>query len=135
MKFFAINTINGLVPLYPADQDEKRKLKLGQDYEVEVKMPRNVGFHRKFYAMINVGHQNTSLDMPFDTYRKYVISKAGYFKAYQTPKGVFYEADSISFASMAQDVFEELYSRVIDVIIKDIGATSEEIERSLVDFM
>ena len=135
MKLICRNTITGLIPLYPADQDEKRKLKLGTDYEVEIRLPRNVGFHRKAFALFNLGHQNTSLDMPFETYRKYMTMKAGYFKAYQTPKGVYYEADSLSFSSMDQDTFEDFYSRVMDKIIEDIGSTSEEIERALIDFM
>ena len=135
MKLLLRNTISGLVPLYPSDQEEKKKLKLGTDYEAEIRLPRNVGFHRKMFALFNVGHQNTSLDMPFETYRKYMTMKAGYFKAYQTPKGVYYEADSLSFSSMSQETFEEVYSRVLDKIIEDIGATSEEIERALVDFM
>jgi len=135
MKLFVRNTISGLVPLYPADFDEKRKLKLGQDYEVDIKNPRNVGFHRKFFALLNVGHENTPMEMPFDTYRKYVVMKAGYFKTYQTPRGVFYDAESIAFSSMAQDTFEEVYSRVMDVIIKDIGSTSEEMERQILSFM
>ena len=135
MKLICRNTISGLVPLYPSDWDEKRKLKLGEDYVCDITNPRNVGFHRKFFAMLNVGHENTSLDMPFDTYRKYMIVKAGFFKAYQTPKGVFYDPDSISFASMSQDEFEDVYSRVLDKIIDDIGATKEEIEKQLVNFM
>ena len=134
MKLFARNTITGLVPLYPADMDEKRKLKLGEDYEVDIKHPRNIGFHKKFFALINIGHQNTSLDMPIDAYREYVTIKAGYFKAYATPKGLFYQADSISFSNKDQAQFEEIYSRVLDVIIKDIGSTSEDIERALIDF-
>jgi len=135
MKLICRNTISGLVPLYPSDYDEKRKLKLGEDYVCDITNPRNVGFHRKFFSMLNVGHENTSLDMPFDTYRKYMIVKAGFFKAYQTPKGVFYDPDSISFASMSQDEFEDVYSRVLDKIIDDIGATKEEIEKQLVNFM
>ena len=135
MKLLCKNTISGLVPLYPSDYDEKRKLKLGADYQVEVTNPRNVGFHRKFFALLNVGHENTSLQMPFDTYRKYMTVKAGYFTPYQTPKGIYYDPDSISFASMAQDKFEELYSRVLDKIIEDIGATKEEIESQLISFM
>ena len=105
MKLFLRNTISGLVPLYPSDFDEKRKLRLGQDYECEVKNPRNYEFHKKFMALVNIGHENTKLNMPFDTYRKYMIMKAGYFKSYQTAKGVYYEADSISFASMSQNEF------------------------------
>ena len=135
MKIYARNTNMGLVPLYPADFDEKRKLKIGQDYEVEIKNPRNVGFHRKFFALLNVGHENTSLNMPFETYRKYVIMKAGFFNTYDTPKGVFYDAQSISFASMPQDQFEDLYSRVLDVIIQDLGSTTEEIEKQVLAFM
>lgn len=135
MKLFVRNTITGLIPLYPSDYDEKRKLKLGQDYEIEAKLPRNIGFHKKFMALINIGCENSKLNMPFDTYRRYMTIKAGYFKAYSTPKGVYYEAMSISFASMEQDEFEEVYSKVLDKIIEDIGATSEEIEMQLANFM
>ena len=135
MKFYCRNTITGLVPLYPSDFDEKRKLKLGWDYECEVRTPRNIGFHRKFFALINIGHENTRLDMPMDTYRRYLVMKAGYFKTYLTTKGMIYEADSISFSSMSQDQFEELYSRVLDKVIEDIGATKEDIENQLINFM
>jgi len=135
MKLLLRNTIAGLIPLYPSDYDQKRKLKLGNDYEADIRNPRNIGFHKKFFALINVGHENTSLEMPFDTYRKYMIMKAGYFKSYTTPKGTYYEADSISFASMSQDQFEDVYSRVLDKIIEDIGATKEDIENQLVTFM
>lgn len=134
MKLFCRNTISGLVPLYPHDFDEKRKLRMGQDYEVEVKNPRNIGFHRKFFALVNVGYENTQMEMPFESYRKYLIMKAGYFKTYTTPRGVFYDAESISFSSMSQDRFEELYSRVMDVIIQDVGSTSEEIESQIISF-
>ena len=75
------------------------------------------------------------MELPFDVYRRYVVMKAGYFKTYDTPKGSIYEAESISFANKSQDEFEEIYSRVLDVIIKDIGSTSEEIQRALIDFM
>jgi hypothetical protein len=135
MKLLLRNTLSGLMPLYPSDFDEKRKLKLGQDYEAEIVNPRNVGFHRKFFALVNLGHENTSIDMPFETYRKYLIMKAGYFKTYQTPKGTFYEPDSISFGSMSQDQFEEVYSSVLDKVIEDIGVTKQDVETQLINFM
>lgn len=134
MKLLCRNTISGLVPLYPHDFDEKRKLRLGQDYEVDVRNPRNVGFHRKFFALLNVGFENTKMDMPFETYRKYVTMKAGYFKAFTTPRGTFYDAESIAFSSMSQDQFEDVYSRVLNVIIEDVGCTSEEIEMQILSF-
>jgi len=135
LKLFARNTLQGLVPLYPADFDIKRKLKIGQDYEVEIKNPRNLGFHKKFFALLNIGQENTQLDMPFDAYRRYITIKAGYYNAYQTPKGLYYDAKSISFASMTQEEFEDVYSRVLDKIIEDIGADKKDIEEMLIEFM
>ena len=135
MKLLLRNTLSGLVPLYPSDFDQKRKLKLGEDYEADIKNPRNIGFHKKFFAMLNVGHENTRLEMPFDTYRKYMTVKAGFFTAYQTPKGIYYDPDSISFASMEQDEFEDVYSRVLDKVIEDIGVTKADVEKQLINFM
>ena len=135
MKLLLNNTLSGLVPLYPSDYDNKRKLKLGETYEAEIKNPRNIRFHRLFFALLNIGHENTDLDMPFETYRHYMIIKAGFFKAYQTSKGLYYEPDSISFSSMSEEQFHEVYDRVLDKIIKDIGATKEDIEDQLINFM
>ncbi len=135
MKLLLKNTLHGLIPMYPSDQDNKRQLKIGETYEADIRNPRNVGHHRKFFALINLAYQNTDMDMPFDSFRRYLTMKAGYFKTYTTPKGTYYEAESISFSSMSQDKFEELYSRVVDVVIREIGVTSEEIENAIIDFL
>lgn len=134
MEIFLKNTLHGLIPMYPSDYDEKKKLKIGETYKAVLTMPRNYQFHKKFFALINLGYTNTSLEMPFNTYRGYIIQKAGYYKSYATPKGVYFEPVSISFSSMQEDEFAELYSRVIDVIIKDIGSTTEEVEQQLIEF-
>ena len=135
MKFYAKNTLAGLVPLYNSDLDEKRQLKLGETYEVEVKRPRNYQFHKKFFAMLNVGHANTSMELPFDTYRRWAVMKAGFVKTYHTPRGTLFEAESISFASMDNQRFEEVYNRVLDVIIKDRGVTEEEVNAEIINFL
>ena len=134
MELYLKNTLHGLIPLYPSDYDEKKKLKIGETYKANITRPRNYEFHKKFFALINLGHDNTSLEMPFDTYRKYLIQKAGFFKAYHTPKGTYFEAESISFSKMSKEVFEDLYNRVVNEVIKDIGTTTEEIEKQLIEF-
>ena len=135
MKLFLRNTEKGLVPEYPEDFDEKKKLKIGVMYSVEIKKARNYEFHKKFFALIKVGHNNTKLNLPFDVYRKVMIMKAGYFKAYNTGKGVYYEAESIAFENMDEETFQDVYSRVLDQIILDIGATKEVIEKQLMPFI
>jgi hypothetical protein len=127
MKLYVKNTLTGLVPMYPADLDEKKRLKLGEEYEVSIRRPRNVKFHRLFFQLLNVGHQNTQLELPFEAYRKYVVMKAGYFNSYQTPKGVFFEAQSISFSSMDEDTFKGVFDKVLDIIIQDIGVEKEDV--------
>ena len=134
MDVFVKNTLSGLIPLYPSDLEEKKKLKIGNDYKAVITNPRNIDFHKKYFALLNLGHQNSQLDVSFEFYRAYVIMKAGYAKTAITPNGTIFLPESISFASMEQQVFEELYSRSINVIIKDIGATSDDIESELIKF-
>lgn len=134
MKLLLKNTASGLIPIYSSDQEEKRKLTIGVVYEANIKHPRNYEFHKKFFALVSLGHANTKLELPFEVYRKLLIMRAGYFKAYDTDKGVIYEADSISFSSKSESEFQEVYSRVLDQVIKDIGITSEEVEENLINF-
>lgn len=137
MKIYVRNTLSGLVPLYGSDYDEKRKLKIGQDYEVQIRLVRNPYFHRKFFALLNIGHQNSPnySHLPFDTFRRVAVMKAGYFISYDTPKGVIFEAESISFDNMDDDRFGEVYSNVVNWIIKDCGITAETIEDEIRNFL
>lgn len=135
MKLFCQNTERGLVPLYPSDLEEKKKLKLGKVYSCTIQKERNYKFLKKFMALCKIGCENSkTVRMPFDSYRRYATIKAGYFITYSTPKGVFVDAESISFANMDEDKFEKVYSDVLDFIIKDTGADREFIEDNLINF-
>ena len=123
------------MPLYPSDLEEKKHLKLGKVYSCEFHFERNYEMHKKFFALLKIGCENSQhVEMPLDTYRKYAIIKAGYGIPYKTPKGIFVDAESISFASMTQEKFEKAYSDVLDFIIKDTGADREFIEDNLINF-
>ena len=135
MKITVRNTINGLVPLYSSDLDEKRKLKIGETYQVEVKRPRHYQFHKKFFALLNIGWENTDVEMPFDTYRRWVTMRAGFYKVYHTPKGELYEPESIAFSNMDDDTFSEVYERVLSIILRDTGADKPDVEMMLNDFL
>jgi len=50
MRIFCKNLLEGLIPLYNSDLEEKKKLKLDEIYEVEIKVARNYQFHKKFMA-------------------------------------------------------------------------------------
>ena len=135
MKLYVKNTLSGLQPLYDSDYSEKKKLKIGQEYLVEIRHPRNILFHKKFFALLNVCYENYETQMPFESFRRWITIKAGYFNAYETDKGVFYDAQSIAFGSMNQIEFEEVYSRVLDVVIKLLHVTEEDINSEIMSFL
>jgi len=128
-------TDKGLTPLYNSGYDNYQKLKIGWEGEVTFVQKRNYKFHKKYMALINMAFENQEKFNNVIHYRKYLTCKAGFYTAYETDKGTFIEADSISFASMDEIEFADLYSKMIDVIIKEIGVTSEEITENIVEFM
>lgn len=143
MKFLVTNTPRGLVPLGDDDFEEKKKLKLGQTYSVEVKVARNVDFHRKYFALIAyawefLNEQETATFKSKDNFRKYLEISAGHCDVIFHPRlQEFVEIPkSISFGKMDNTAFSELYERVKDVIFSIIGdrVPREEFERLLIDF-
>lgn len=143
MKLLVVNTPRGLVPLGDDDYEEKKKLKLGQTYSVEIKVARNVDFHRKYFALIAyawefLNEQETARFKSKDNFRKYLEMAAGHCDIIYHPRlQEFVEIPkSISFGSMDNTAFSELYERVKDVIFSIIGdrVTRDEFERLLIDF-
>ena len=143
MKLLVINTPRGLVPLGDDDYEQKRKLKLGETYSVEVKVVRNVDFHRKYFALIAyawefLNERETERFKDKENFRKYIEIAAGHCDVIFHPRlQEFVEIPkSIAFAKMDNTAFSDLYGRVKDVIFSIIGdrVTQEEFERLLIDF-
>lgn len=143
MKLLVVNTPRGLVPLGDDDYEEKKKLKLGQTYSVEVKVARNVDFHRKYFALISyawefLNEQETERFRTKENFRKYVEVAAGHCDVIFHPRLQEYVEipKSISFGKMDNAEFSDLYRRVKDVIFSIIGnrVTQDQFERLLLDF-
>lgn len=143
MKLLVTNTPRGLVPCGDDDYEEKKKLKLGQVYTVEIRTARNVDFHRKYFALIAyawefLNEQEVAAFRSKEGFRKSVEITAGHYEPlYDLETQTFVHAPkSISFGSMDNAEFSDLYSRVKDVIFAIIGnrVTEEEFERILIDF-
>ena len=136
MKIYVIHTFNALVPSDATSEEALKTLNKNEVYEVSIKQARNYELLKKFMALVKVGHDNTKLEgMPFDVYRKLMLIRAGYYKMYVTDKGQYIEADSISFSSMSERKFQEVYEKVKQVVATDIGVTNEELELEvLTDF-
>ena len=143
MKLNLQNTAHGLIPMYDDDYEEKKKLKIGQVYSAEIKLVRNIEFHRKYFALINCSweYQKESVQTGFrtkDNFRKYVEVAAGWYDLFYSPKTHEWVQvpKSISFEKMRAEEFADLYEQVKDVLysvfLKDIS--KEEFEQNLFNF-
>lgn len=136
MKIFVIKTLSGLAPASRTDFDklQETKLKLGQMYQVEITKPRNLEFHKKFFALINICYGNQECFGNSESLRKYLIMKAGYYNHIETPQGAFYEPQSISFASMDELEFNKLYDAVLVQVMQLLDIGRDDILEQLKDF-
>ena len=143
MKLLVVNTPRGLVPFGDDDYEAKKKLRIGETYTVDVKIARNVEFHRKYFAMIAyawefLNEQEIERFVTKENFRKYLEITAGHCEIFYHPRLQEYVEmpKSISFGSMDNAEFSDLYNRVKDVIFSIVGGrvSKAEFERLLLDF-
>jgi hypothetical protein len=138
MKILLRNTVHGLIPLYDDDYEEKKKLKVGVEYKAEIKLARNISFHRKYFGMLDAAwYLLTERQRMFFTqsdrgetfgkeaFRRTVQVTAGYFDPIFDLKEKRWQKSvrSIAFDRMDEAEFEKLYHAVYDVVM-DILATN-----------
>jgi len=135
MQLYAQIKNGKIIPEYNSDYDKLAKLRNNETYRIEIKQPRNIAFHRKFFALVNMVYENQDLFNNPDELRYFLIMKAGYYKRVSTPTGEMFLPLSISFAKMDETEFSELYSRVLDVVCKFLDITKEDIQLEIVNYM
>ena len=126
MKLRVINTPTGFVPETDDDFEVKRKLKIGNTYELTIKEVRNPLFNRKFHAMIRIAWEYLSEEMQnkfgnSDHFRYVLEIKAGFCEMVFDPVSglVSYLPMSTAFDKMTESQFESVYNGVLNVILHD----------------
>lgn len=113
-----------------ADEQSRQVLErwpLGVGIRAVVTRARSLPFHRRFFAMLNLGFDAWEPQLEdgsvknFEAFREDVTILAGFFqRTVRVRGGIKLKAESISFANMKQDRFDKVYSRVADVILQRI---------------
>ncbi len=152
MKIKVICTAHGLMPLYDDDFEEKKRLKEGQVYIVDVKLVRNLDFHRKYFAMLSAAwslltqrqrafFSQGELGETFgkEAFRRTVQVTAGYYDPIFDLKEKRWQRSvrSIAFDKMDETEFEKLYHAVYDVIMDILannGTTKEQFDSMIDNF-
>jgi len=102
MKITLIKTLNGTFKLaYNSDYELAKKVPLNEPIVFEWSKPRNLKFHKKFFALLNMVYENQEQYNNIEHLRKDLTISAGYYDLRYNIEGVeVQEAKSISFAKM-----------------------------------
>ncbi len=128
MEIMVQKTLSGVLkPCYESDHDNFKKLPLNESFLITYTKKRNIKFHRKFFALMQLVYQNQELYRFLDDLRQDITIECGYYYETVNINGeVVKKAKSISFASMDEVEFSELYNTALDVIVKHFHFDKED---------
>ena len=130
------------VPVDKVGMEIMLKMPMNAEYKGVFTQPRNAKFHRKYFALLNFaydhfepatekGKYGVVPENNREQFREDLIILAGFYRVVRRVNGdEIVVAESIAFAKMNEDSFEDLYSKTINVVLKYVlkNYTKEDLE-------
>lgn len=133
-----------------SDEDSEnwdKDIKIGEEVWAPFRKRRQLWRHKKWFALLKIAFDNwepgeidSKYGKPeknFERFRKDIAILCGFYSVVVRLDGsTRVEADSISFSNMDEQTFRDLYSKTIDLLIKNIygiGNMTEERMEQLVN--
>lgn len=124
MEIHLVRTSLGLQAYGDEDYEALKRIKPGAVVKARITQPRNVKFHRKFFALINAvwdcltESQRENLRSR-DAFREQLLIVSGFSEPLYDINGEKFmeRAKSISFSKMDEPAFNTVYNRVLDTIL------------------
>lgn len=133
-----------LVPVDAGQLELLEQLQPNAEYRATFTRPRNARFFRKWWALAKVAfeaweapaveYKGVKVQKNFDRFRKDLIVMAGFCEPVFNVKGELrLEPKSLRFDQMAEEDFNDLYSRTIDVVLGKIlsNYTREDLDNQV----
>lgn len=89
---------------------------LGREVMASIRQPRNIRFHRKFFALLGTARSMIDEEYTLEQFRALCIAGAGYCDFVQGASGLVAVPRSMSFAAMDETEFDRLYQDVLTFI-------------------
>ena len=120
----------------PADDDADAllsKLKPGEFVRAEIRRPRNLGHHRKFWKLMSIVCQNQDFYKTPEAVCTAIKLHIGHTETFRYKGGIIELPKSIAFDKMDQAAFEEFYNRAVDCVVAEIipGLNSADLKREV----
>ena len=141
-----VKTAGGnLWPVDDMDAEKLTKFKTGETYEIDIKLTRNPAFLRKVMVFFHFCfdhwdgtkvHEFCTETEQFDRFRKDLTILAGFYIQSERLDGTLRtEAESLAFASMKEERFQECYLALIRAALKHIFHDADvDTENKLISF-
>lgn len=111
-----------------------RGIKQGAEVSVEIRRPRNIKFHRKFFALVRLVYDNQNVCQSQNELLDAIKLMVGHVNQVRLPSGEIAKVPaSISFAAMDEPAFNDFWNRAVDVVVRDIipGLNREDLENEV----
>lgn len=133
-QFWARRIGTGLYGIDVASQDILMKLPLTKDLRIEATAPRNPQFHRLAFALFNILAK--AFDEDLESVRHKLMISIGEYDTIHFPDGSSdRRAKSISYASMDDIVFKELFEKLVKATYAVYGILPADMRREVDDLL
>ena len=140
MKRHFVKCPGGLRPAFDEDEQWLSRKKTGALLELDIREPRNGKLHRKWWSLCNYLAEHSTRMPTADHASKWMLVQLGYCDTIYAGKIIgrgqpLHIADSISFASMDDDTFSEMYSKACDLLCEIIPhVTDKNVAQCLAEY-
>lgn len=101
---------------------------MGREVMAKVSQPRNIRFHRKYFALLGAALSLIDVDYTPEQFRALCTVGAGYCDFVEGESGLVAVPRSISFAQMDETTFERLYQDTLTFICKRWILDNEQLD-------
>ncbi len=130
-------TLAGFSAADESTADAMRSYKLNEVFRASVVKPRNLKNHRRWWALCNLIYQNSDQFNSADQVHDYLKILAGHCSQIvsKSTGEVFLVADSISFGSLDEVQFQDVFGRAVKAVSEhilpgiDVDSVQYEIEK------
>jgi len=119
-RILVVKTLGKLQPVDENGEAVLRRFKPGEIFSVEVTKPRNVQFHRKLMAMLQIILENQTHYTSIDDLLAVLKIRIGHTHKIQTARGIVEVPASISFAAMDDVAFGNFYDRACQWVAAEV---------------
>lgn len=133
-KIMLAKQFGALRPIDTAGEEVISNMGNGEIVSVEIKRPRNVGHHRKLFALLGLVADNHPTYTNVDLVLAAVKIELGHVDILERPNGERVPLPrSISFAKMDQSAFDAFYDGVVKLIVTRFlpGVNRADLEREV----